>query len=182
MSFFRPEAVDAIRRWAEPVVYAVVSIVGLWRGLHLIQEGAWVGVVIFVIGLFAAFGLFGTVERAIVAWRGRRHDPGVVSIHEGQISYFGPEGGAILALDGLVRVEIITTGAGPVVPDLFWQLTDEIGQIALIPGGAKDITALLDRLGGLPGFDHLAVLSAMGSTEDARFKIWSRPQKGQISV
>ncbi len=83
-------------------------------------------------------------------------------------------------MDALVRVEIITTGAGPFAPDLFWHLTDEIGQTAVIPGGAKDITSLLDRLGGLPGFDHIAVISAMGSTDDARFKIWSRPGQGKL--
>ena len=43
-----------------------------------------------------------------------------------------------------------------------------------IPGGAKDAGRLLDVLGALPGFDHIAVVAAMGSTEDARFPLWSR--------
>lgn len=180
MSFFRPEAVDAVRRYGEPAIYGVVALVGLWYGWKLLNQGAWVGAVLFAIGLFAGFGLFGTIERAIVSWRGRRHGPGVVSIHEGQISYFGPEGGAILALDALVRVEIVTTTDGPFGSDVFWHLTDELGQTAIIPGGAQDITTLLDRLGGLPGFDHIAVISAMGSTDDARFKIWSRPGQGAL--
>ncbi|MEM7060933.1 MAG: hypothetical protein AAF557_25420 [Pseudomonadota bacterium] len=180
MSFFRPEAVDAVRRYAEPVLYTVIAVAGLWRGTQLIREGAWVGAVLFTIGAFAAIALVTAIERAIVAWRGRRRGPGIVSIREGQISYFGPEGGAILAMDALVRVEIITTETGPFAPDLFWHLTDEIGQTAVIPGGAEDITTLLDRLGSLPGFDHIAVISAMGSTEQARFKIWSRPKAGQL--
>ena len=180
MSFIRPEALGALRRYGEPVAYGLVAILGIWHGFRLLNTGAWVGVVLLGIGLVAALGLFGTVERALVAWRGRKAGPGVVSVKEGQISYFGPDGGAVLALDALVRVEIITTNAGPFSQDLFWCLTDEIGQIAMIPGGAQDVTALLDRLGGLPGFDHMAVVAAMGSTDDARFKIWERAGTGKI--
>ena len=182
MSFFRPEAVGTVRRIAEPLIYLAVAVFGLWRGLLLINDGAWVGAILFGIGALAAVALITAIERAVVAWRGRKTGPGVVSIREGQISYFGPEGGAVLAMDALVKIEIITTDQGPFAQDLFWHLTDEIGQTAIIPGGATDATELLDRLGSLTGFNHMAVMSAMSSTENARFQIWSRPGQGKVEA
>ncbi|MEM9138581.1 MAG: hypothetical protein AAGB15_02025 [Pseudomonadota bacterium] len=175
MSFFRPEAKAALRRFGEPVLYFVVAIIGLWQGLRLINQGSWAGAVLMGLGGLAALAVFNAAERALVAWRARRAGPGLVSIQEGRIAYFGPNGGAVMALDALVRVEIITTNDGPMADDHFWQLTDETGQIAVIPGGAQDATDLLDRLGSLPGFDHMAVISAMGSTENARFLVWQKP-------
>lgn len=177
MSFFRREATDAIRRYGEPALYLILAVVAFWQGMRLINQGAWVGVVLLGVGAVPALAVFGTLERAVVAWRGRRAGPGMVSIKEGQIAYFGPHGGAVLAFDALIRVEILTTDQGPFADDHFWLLTDEMGQSAMIPGGAQDAPKLLDRLGSLPGFDHMAVLSAMGSTENAKFLIWQRPRQ-----
>lgn len=182
MSFIRPEAKTALRRYGEPAIYAVVAAIGLLKGISLLSQGAWVGLILAIIGLVAFLGLLGTLERTILAWRGRKQGPGVVSIHEGQISYFGPEGGAVLAMDALVSIDIVTTDAGPYAQDLFWHLTDEVGQQAIIPGGAQDATNLLDRLGSLPGFDHMAVISAMGSTDHARFRIWRRPDRATLGA
>lgn len=175
MSFFRPEAIATVRRWGEPALYATVALGGGWQGLRLLGQGAWVGAVMLGLAAFAALALFHAVQRALVRWRGRAAGPGIVSIHEGRISYFGPEGGAIMALDALVKVEIVTTDDGPIGTDLFWLLQDESGQIVAIPGGADGTTDLLDRLGTLKGFDHIAVLSAMGSTSQGRFRLWQRP-------
>ena len=174
MSFFRPEAVAAVRRWGEPALYAVVLFGGGWYGFALLNQGGWVGVVVLAIAAFAGLALFHAVERSIVAWRGRAQGPGVVAVQEGRISYFGPQGGAVLALDALVLIEIVTSDGGPFEVDLHWVLQDEIGQIIAIPGGAAGTQDLLDRLGSLPGFDHIAVISAMGSTQSGRFRLWRR--------
>ncbi len=174
MSFIRPEAAAALRRYGEPALYAAIALWGIWQGWSLLARGAWLGAVPLGIGVLAALGLAGAAERALLAWRNRSGGPGVVSIREGSIAYFGPHGGAVMALDALTSVEIVTTDAGPVAEDVFWHLTDEMGQQASIPGGAKGAEALLDRLGTLPGFDHMAVVSAMGSAENRRFAVWSR--------
>lgn len=174
MSFIRPEARAVLVRWGEPALYAAVALAGGWRGIALVAQGAWVGVVLLGLAAFAALALFHSVERALVSWRGRVAGPGIVSIQEGRISYFGPNGGAVMALDALVSVEIVTSDDGPVGTDLNWVLQDEIGQVAIIPGGAQGTTDLVDRLGTLPGFDHVAVITAMGSTGPARFRLWRR--------
>lgn len=173
MSFIRPEAATFLRQWGLPAILAVVGMALIWKGWILTAQGAWVGVVLMVLGAFCGLTLVGVVERALAGWRGRHGGPGIVTVEEGRISYFGPQGGGILALDALTLVEIVTTDNGPVGEDLCWRLADSLGQQVVIPGGAKGTQDMLDTLGTLPGFDHLAVVRAMGSTSQARFAIWS---------
>ena len=180
MSFIRPEAKAVLRQWGVPAALAMLGVFLLWKGIRITARGDWVGVVLMVLGVFACLSLIGVLERALLAWRNRRGGPGMVIIEEGRISYFGPETGAVLALDALVSVDIVTTGEGPMAEDLFWVLSDAMGQMAAIPGGAEGSGALLDTLGSLEGFSHTKVISAMSSTENARFEIWRRRQ-GQLA-
>lgn len=172
MSFFRPEAITILRHWGLPAALAAAGLYAIWRGWHLVSSGAWTGYILMTLGLFACLALFGTVERALTGWRGRRGGPGVVTIEEGRISYYGPRAGGVLGIDTLVGVDIVTTDDGPFSDDLFWVLSDQWGQQVVIPGGAKGAEALPDTLGSLQGFDHMAVMKAMSSTANARFEIW----------
>ena len=174
MSFFRPEAVAVLRTWGVPLLFTVLGGVLIYRGIELSGRGAWFGPLMIALGAFCCLVLIGALERAVAAWRGRRDGPGIVTVQEGRISYFGPWGGGILALDALTAVEIRTTDQGPAADDLFWQLSDSIGQKIEIPGSAKGAEALLDILGTLNGFDHIAVIRAMGSTDNAHFVLWHR--------
>lgn len=178
MSFVRREAADTLRRYGEPVLYAVLAVWGLWHGATLILRGAWTGWVLAGIGLVAALGMIGAAERALVAWRSRRAGPGTVSIREGQIAYFGPVGGAVLALDALTAVDIrVDRQTGR-----HWILTDEIGQIVEIPAGADGAVALLDRLGTLRDFNHSAVIGAMRTRGAGRICIWRRRRQASASI
>lgn len=172
MSFIRPEAAAALRTWGLPAAFGVLGIVLIWHGWGMTMRGALVGIVFIALGAFCCLALFGAAERALAGWRGRHGGPGLVTIEEGRISYFAPFGGGIIAIDALTRVEIVTTDRGPSDGDLFWRLSDMAGQAIAIPGGAQGAESLPDVLGVLPGFDHLAVLRAMGSTGPARFAIW----------
>lgn len=80
-----------------------------------------------------------------------------------------------LAWDDLTEVALLSTDAGPYVQDLFWCL-ESAGQSPLIcPQDADGASALLDLMQQtLPGFDSMAVIVAMGSTEWARFVVWQR--------
>lgn len=176
MSFIRPQAADALRRFGEPVLYAVLAGWGLGHGSMLILRGAWTGWVLAAIGIFAALGLIGAAERALVAWRNRRAGPGTVSIREGQIAYFGPLGGAVLALDALTAIDIRTDRRG----ELYWRLSDEIGQIVEIPAGADGAVSLLDSLGALRHFNHSAVVAAMSKRKVGLTPVWHR--RGQASA
>jgi hypothetical protein len=74
----------------------------------------------------------------------------------------------------LARVAIMTTCAGPFATDLFWILTPrEGGRNLVIPLGATGEHELLKAMQRrLRGFDNMAVIEAMGSTDDASFPVW----------
>lgn len=179
MSFIRPEAVATLRRYGEPVFFAIIAGFCFWKGATLLGAGSWFGLLPMAIFMISSLAVVGTIERALVSRRSGSNGPGVVSIQEGRISYFGPDGGAVLAFDALISVDITTNDLGPWEIDLHWVLSDEIGQTVAIPASAANAEALLDTLGGLPGFDNMAVVVAMGSTENANFRIWRRkPDNG----
>lgn len=181
MSFIRPEASAFLRQWGLPAALFVGGVAAVGHGWRLVAGGTWTGVVLMAIGILACLALFGALERALTGWRSRHGGPGVVTVDEGRIAYFGPDNGAVLALDALVSVDIVTTDRGPMAQDLFWVLTDERHQMVAIPGGAEGADQLLDVLGALDGFSHMKVVSAMGSTSDARFEIWRRA-RGKTSA
>lgn len=173
MSFLRPEAVAAVRRYAEPVVYAAIASALAWKGIGLIGRGAWIGLAPLVLAGLAAIAAIGTAERALVARRSVRAGPGIVSVQEGSITYFGPHGGASMALDTLVRVDILRSG-GRFAPETRWELTDEAGERLSIPAGAANAGTLVDVLGGLPGFSNMAVVLAMEAGGPDRRPVWRR--------
>jgi hypothetical protein len=173
VSFVRPEAAAALRRFGEPAAYAAVAALCLWKGLALLTGGAWVGLAVLALGALAAFAVLGTAERALVARRSAPAGPGIVSVQEGRISYLGPRGGGSVAVDALVRVDILA--AGDPIGEARWELTDEAGQRLAIPASAANAGALLDVLGGLPGFNNMAVVLAMGSEAPGRSVVWRRP-------
>lgn len=173
MSFLRPEAVAAVRRGAEPVLYAAIAGLCLWKAISLAGAGAWLGLALLVPGALAAFAALGTAERALVARRSARAGPGIVSVQEGRISYLGPHGGATVAVDGLMQVDIVSDPGGRFAQGARWELTDETGQSLAIPASAANADALLDVLGGLPGFNNMAVVLAMQERRGRR-AVWRR--------
>ena len=180
MSFIRPEAAQVLRTWGVPAAFGIAGVAMIWHGWSITSRGGFVGIVLIGLGIFSCLALFGAVERALSRWRGRHGGPGVVIVEEGRISYFGPDIGGVVAIDALDKVDIVTTDQGPMTEDLTWRLSDSYGQTLVIPGGAEGTSEMLDVLGTLPGFDHMAVVRAMGSTDNAHFKLWSR-EKGPLA-
>lgn len=99
---------------------------------------------------------------------------GEISCDDVAVSYTPPDGAVRrLAWADLQAVEIVTTSDGPFAVDVFWALLSD-GPPLFIPQSADRSGALLKRLQELPGFDNLAFIVAMGSSEDARFLCWKR--------
>ena len=73
----------------------------------------------------------------------------------------------------LTEVDLVTTDAGPYMDDVIWVLHGERGG-CLVPSQTRGTSELLTRLQQLPNFDNLAVVTAMGSTGNARFVVWQR--------
>ena len=80
----------------------------------------------------------------------------------------------------LEKVEIITTGDGPFVTDVFWVLHGGQSGCA-VPGGATGEMELLQRLQTLPGFDNEVLIEAMGCTSNKRFVCWQKDRSEAAS-
>jgi hypothetical protein len=80
--------------------------------------------------------------------------PGVVSVQEGRIAYFGPREGGVVDLDGIQAVEAARKGGV-----LVWTLRGADGTVLTIPAGAVGAEALLGALAALPGFDAAALVA-----------------------
>jgi hypothetical protein len=81
-----------------------------------------------------------------------------------------------VAMDDLCGVMIETNDSGPFGADVWWLLFGADDRLACaFPQGAAGEKEAVDLLIGLPGFDHEAMIMAMGSTTNAVFPVWRRP-------
>ena len=103
-----------------------------------------------------------------------------VSHDERSIRMTRPDAAGLeVAWSDLARVTILTTGAGPFMTDLFWVLSAREGSHDIVlPLGAKGEHELLKAMQRrLAGFDNLAVIEAIGSTDNASFVVWEAGAK-----
>jgi hypothetical protein len=81
--------------------------------------------------------------------------------------------------DDVDEIRIITTDDGPYTEDVFFAIVDGHQKGCLVPHDAAVRFKLLERLQSrFNGLDDEAIIRAMGSTSNANFLIWKRPQRG----
>ncbi|GAB4265462.1 MAG: hypothetical protein Kow0013_13640 [Pararhodobacter sp.] len=159
----RAEARAALRRWGEVLIAGVVAVWGLWLALSWFGIVQWIGVALA--GLGAAW-TWSATQRARFATRGE--GPGVVSVVEGEIRYFGPMGGGFAPIEAIDRLALSGDGAT-------WLITTADGSLLPIPRAAEGADALFDAFAALEGLsiEHVLRVSAQSPTGQARM-IWSR--------
>ena len=98
----------------------------------------------------------------------------VVTVSDSEIINKRPDGVIErVALKDLKQVAIETNTSGPWGADVWWLLTGASPHArCAYPGGATGEQSMLQWLQRLPGFDDKAVITAMGSTSNARFVCW----------
>ncbi len=164
MSFIRPEAKLALWRWREVLTAAVVLLVGLsWisgpGGLL-----GWMGWVLVAVA--AALAVIG-IQRA--RFRTGAGGPGVVTIDEGQITYFGPLDGGIVATREIERLAL-----DPTSDPAHWVLSQP-GQPTLhIPVNAEGAEALFDVFSNLPGLKTEQMLAELNGGAVHPVVIWEK--------
>ena len=105
----------------------------------------------------------------------------VVHLSDSEVVCERPDGTAErVSWSDLEKVEIITTGDGPFVTDVFWVLHGGQSGCA-VPGGATGEMELLQRLQTLPGFDNEVLIEAMGCTSNKRFVCWQKDRSEAAS-
>lgn len=163
MSLIRPEILRALRRWREGVAGAGLVALGLYW-----MFGA--GGLLFWIGLVVLLG--GAVLIVAGIQRGRFRQggggPGVVTVVEGRIAYFGPLDGGLADLDDLTALRLDPTGHPK-----HWLLDRPRQPPLAIPITAEGADLLFDAFETLPGLDTQAMLRAMRDAS-ALTLIWQR--------
>jgi hypothetical protein len=164
MSFIRPEARAAIRRWREVLSGIGVALLGASWVLGPGGMLGWIGWVLIIAGL--ALVVVG-VQRA--RFRAVSGGLGVVQVDEGQIAYLGPLTGGIAAIPNLTRLTL-----DPTMKPAHWVLEQSAQAPLFIPVDAEGVDALFDVFATLPGLKTQTILSALSSATDHPLVIWQR--------
>lgn len=147
-------------------VLAMVGGLQVWEG----DRGGW-----WLLGFFGLCALVLAFAPWIRAWRSPPPMDLVVSARGVRLRGARKAGDdAFVAWDALREVSILTTSDGPLTEDVFFVLQGADAAPMVIPQSLAFDHELLDALQArLSGFDNEAVVAAMGSTQDARFLLWS---------
>lgn len=165
MSFIRPEAQAAIWRWREALIGAGALTFGGWWAFSGADVTRWIGMVV-AIGALAL--LVAGLQRG--RFRGRSGGIGVVRTDEGQVAYFGPLSGGVVAFSEMTSLIYDPSGKPP-----HWVLSQP-GQPDLhIPVDAEGADALFDVFTRLPGLRTEALLAALKQRHGQKFVLWQRP-------
>jgi hypothetical protein len=170
VSFVRPEAADAIRRWTEPVAAAVLVALTGGFGIRWTGQGSALGWIALAAAALALFWLRAAVLGALAARPVT--GAGLVVLREGEIGYMGPNSGGFVDLDTLSRVEIYRIAPGH---DPIWRLVGPEGASLTIPATAEGADHLPEALTALPGFSDMAAVGALQRDRQGRHVIWERP-------
>lgn len=154
----RPELRAAFARWREAIIGGAVAALGLYwvLGGGLLRI---VGLAVLVLGVSL---LVSGIQRG--RFRQGSGGAGVVELVEGQLGYFGPQTGGVMAVADIRRVS--RNG------DL-WVL--EGGGTRLeIPADAAGAECLLDAFAMLPGLDLNAIVASVDKRTDSPRLLWQR--------
>lgn len=174
LDFIRPELRATAWRWHEAIAGLLLAALGVWWVFQAQGFLAYLAPLVVLAGL--GLGFIG-VQRA--RFRSDGEAAGIVQVDEGQIAYFGPDTGGIVALADLERLTLDRSGRMRV-----WQL-DQLGQPHLsIPVDAQGADALFDAFGKLPGLQTERMLKEMHRPQMGAVVIWekrpSRPSGARL--
>ena len=166
MSFLRPEARAALWRWREVLVGTALLAIGLWWVLTTIGLLHWLGYVVLVL---AVATLAAGLQRA--RFRAGSGGPGVVRVDEGQVAYFGPLTGGVVAIGDLVTLKL-----DPRARPAHWILSQPGQPELAIPLTAEGADALFDAFATLPGIRTEHMLAQMRRRSGQTVVIWQKPR------
>jgi hypothetical protein len=169
MSFIRPAATGAIRRWGEPAAAGGLVVLTGWLGIGWAGQGGALGWIVLAAAALALFWLRAAVLGALAVRPVT--GAGLVVLREGEVGYMGPHGGGFMELDDLIRIDIYIVAPGQ---DPVWRLVGRSGSALVIPATAEGAAHLPEALTALPGFSDLTAVGVLQRDRPGRHVIWQR--------
>lgn len=169
MAVFRPEALQTLKRWQEPIVIGVILLATL-RVLWLAYVwSSWVMAVfgLALVGLAASF-LYVAVLR--MRLRSDASAPGLVEIDERNITYLSPHLGGAVSIDSIRKIDVSPTRSG----GRNWVLYSFESSPVLIPFNAAGADALVEAFSALPGLGVERISRAARSNSLVIETIWEK--------
>jgi len=163
--FVRPEVRQLFMRWWEVMTACALAIFGLWWALTGVAMTFWLGVILVPTGLIWALA---AVQRVRFAQDGA--GPGVVTLKERRISYFGPLDGGIIDVEDITQLALDPTSW----PEPSWVITGVAPDGLVIPVNAAGADVLFDAFVALPGMDTKRMLAVLSDRPDAITVIWHK--------
>jgi len=172
VSFIRPELARGWEKWREVIllgggaVLCLIVIARTWQFSPVVA------------GLAICAGLPLAILARQAAQKVRfakvLQDPGVVTIDERRIGYFGPDGGGFVEMGALMKLEYQVMEVPSSEPVGLWHLSHADGGPVMIPMAAKGAEALLDTFAALPGAKLGVAFGAREAGRNAVVEIWQR--------
>ena len=169
MNFIRPEIRQGLLKWRGAIFFALVAAIGLYYFVTRFGAGRFVGLAVLGIGMGL---MIDAIRRARFPDDGG--GPGIVTVDERRIVYFGPLGGGSMSIDELERVSLAIGQSPSDTWGLRWQFQDLDNQLLTIPSDAEGAAALYDALAALPGVDLRPLTQGHNLSAGQNIEIWTR--------
>jgi len=160
----RPEAKAQLWRWREVIAGGVALALGLW---WLTQNSAllYLPAAALIVGGGALVWM--GMQRA--RFRSADQGPGTVQVDEGQIAYFGPLTGGVIALEDVAWISLDGTQH-----PAHWHLRSDRGEDVLVPVNADGAERLFDAFASLPGLRMDRDVPNFDTVRGRTIVIWRR--------
>jgi len=163
----RQDAIEALLKWRDILVGGAIIVLGLWSIMVSFGVLMWLGWLAVAAGV-----LFLWTGWQRLRFSAMRDGPGVVTVTEGQISYFGPLTGGAIARSNLNSLDYDPSGK-----PAHWVLGHSGGPDLHIPVTASGADALFDYFSSLPGIRIERLLRAANGHDTLRTRLWQREEK-----
>lgn len=160
----RSSALDTLTRYRSLLIAVGLTGLGLWWALQSFGLLEWLG---YLLTLTGAALIWTSLQR--LRFNTGHGGPGIVQIDEGQIAYFGPLTGGLVARSNLTSLLIDPTGK-----PAHWVLGQTGGEDLQIPVTATGSEALFDYFAALPGIRTERLLTAARGGFETPTRLWSR--------
>jgi len=171
MSAFRPEAVQEVKRWLEPLFLASsLPLAAYWLWLGLTRPSYFY----LGLGVFSGLVSLPLLYFALIRLKLRRggNAAGIVEIRERSIVYFAPRLGGDVSLEALNKIVISPSKSG----SYNWVLYAPEQPPLIIPFNAQGADKLLHAFSALPGLSLDRLNKALNADRNVMHIVWFRPQ------